>query len=155
MLDVRWVQAAEDVAAALAVRRAVFVDEQGISPERESDREDQVAEHFLARLDGVPVGAGRLVEEPGGIAHLGRLAVLAPARGRAVGAALVAAIEDRARRRGLGTVLLAAQVTALPFYERLGYTAFGEQFLDAGLPHRHMSKRLAEQPRSTRERRRP
>ncbi len=146
------VTSADDVAAALRIRHAVFVDEQGVPVELERDERDPTADHFLARLGGEPVGAGRLVvEEPGfeGLAaslgpvgHLGRLAVLPPARGTGLGIALVEAIEVRAAGRGLTVVYLGAQTHAVGFYARLGYQAFGPEFDDAGLPHRHMSRVL-------------
>ena len=55
---------------------------------------------------------------------------------------LVAAIEARAAERGLRVVALSAQTHALGFYERLGYTAYGPEFDDAGLPHRWMRRTL-------------
>ncbi|HEY9330046.1 MAG TPA: GNAT family N-acetyltransferase, partial [Streptomyces sp.] len=71
---------------------------------------------------------------------LGRLAVTKAARGLGVGAALVRAIEDAARELGLSAVDLHAQTHALGFYERLGYAAYGPEFLDAGIPHRAMRR---------------
>ena len=122
-------------------------------PELELDELDDVADHFVAYDDDEAVGAGRLVVEPPGfegadpglgpVGHLGRLAVRPQTRGTALGAALVRAIEARAASRGLGVVVLAAQTHATAFYERLGYTAYGEVFDDAGLPHRWMRRRLA------------
>ncbi|NDZ98436.1 GNAT family N-acetyltransferase, partial [Streptomyces sp. SID10116] len=66
------------------------------------------------------------------------------ARGLGVGAALVRAIEDAARARGLTAVDLHAQTHALGFYERLGYEVYGPEFPDAGIPHRAMRKSLAQ-----------
>ena len=68
--------------------------------------------------------------------------MLAEARGNGLGAALVGTIEERAAQRGLRAVYLGAQTHAVPFYERLGYAAFGAEFDDAGLPHRHMWRPL-------------
>jgi predicted GNAT family N-acyltransferase len=59
-----------------------------------------------------------------------------------LGVALVRAIEQRAAERELKVVALSAQIHALGFYERLGYTAYGDEFDDAGLPHRWMNRRL-------------
>ena len=149
---VRRVTDPAEVAAAYLVRHVVFVEEQGVPVELERDERDPGADHFLARVDGRPVGAGRLVVERAGFAdldpglgpvgHLGRLAVLAEARGAGLGAALVQAVEARAAERRLAVVYLGAQTHAIAFYERLGYTAYGPQFDDAGLPHRHMQRRL-------------
>jgi aryl-alcohol dehydrogenase-like predicted oxidoreductase/predicted GNAT family N-acyltransferase len=155
---VRVVHDPVDVEQAYALRHTVFVEEQGVPVELEKDERDADADHVLVTLDGHAVGAGRLVvEEPGfegldpehgPIGHLGRLAVLPDARGHGLGAALVRTIEDQARARGLAVVYLGAQTHAVAFYERLGYTAYGEEFDDAGLPHRHMwrNRSLTEPP---------
>ncbi|MFI8964553.1 GNAT family N-acetyltransferase [Streptomyces sp. NPDC053493] len=142
----------DDRDACFAVRREVFVVEQGVPQEIEYDAYDQTAVHVLAiREDGVPLGTGRLlhgadaVGKTGGdtsVGSLGRLAVTGAARGLGVGAALVRAIEDAARARGLAAVDLHAQTHALGFYERLGYEAYGPEFPDAGIPHRAMRRVL-------------
>ena len=141
-----------DLHAAFDIRRVVFVDEQGVPLELERDERDHEADHLLAVLDAVPVGAVRLVIEPAGfhgidqaygpIAHLGRLAVLTSARGLGIGAALVRAVEELARQQHRQAVYLGGQTQALGFYERLGYRAFGDEFDDAGLPHRHLARVL-------------
>ncbi|GHF62696.1 GNAT family N-acetyltransferase [Streptomyces thermodiastaticus] len=149
------VRVAEDPAdreACFAVRKEVFVAEQGVPEDIEYDAYDAVAVHVLAvRDDGTPLGTGRLLygeaaaAKTGGdlsVGSLGRLAVARPARGLGVGAALVGAIEEAARARGLTAVDLHAQTHALGFYERLGYTAYGPEFLDAGIPHRAMRRAL-------------
>ena len=132
----------EGFARAWAVRLEVFVQEQAVPVELERDELDAVATHWLAWRGEDVVGTVRLVEEPEGVAHLGRLAVRAPARGTGTGALLVATVEDEGRRRGLVRCVLGGQVQAMPFYERLGYEAFGDEFDDAGIPHRWMAKAL-------------
>ena len=152
MRTIRLATAPDDRDAAYAVRFEVFVTEQRVPADLELDARDADADHFVAYDDGRPVGAGRLVVEPigfegtdpalGPVGHLGRLAVRADARGTALGAGLVAAIEDRARERGLRVLVLGAQTHAVGFYQRLGYTAYGDEFDDAGLPHRWMRRGL-------------
>ena len=152
---IRVAQDESDRAAAYQVRYDVFVTEQQVPADLELDELDETADHFVAYDDQRSeraVGAGRLVVEPAGfadadpalgpVAHLGRLAVRPETRGTALGVALVAAIEARAAERGLRVVALSAQTHALGFYERLGYTAHGPVFDDAGLPHRWMTKQL-------------
>ncbi|MFJ8662944.1 GNAT family N-acetyltransferase [Streptomyces sp. NPDC093795] len=149
---VREVVGAEDREACFAVRREVFVEEQGVPQELEYDTYDATAAHVLAvREDGLPLGTGRLLfgadalgrtGGDGSVGSLGRLAVAKAARGLGVGAALVRAVEDAARERGLTAVDLHAQTHALGFYERLGYEAYGPEFPDAGMPHRAMRKAL-------------
>lgn len=149
---VRVAEDAADREACFAVRKEVFVGEQGVPEDIEYDACDAGALHVLAiREDGVPLGTGRLLYGPEAAAKtdgdlavgsLGRLAVTKAARGLGVGVALVRAIEDAARARGLAAVDLHAQTQALGFYERLGYMAYGEEFLDAGIDHRAMRKAL-------------
>ncbi|MEU5216112.1 GNAT family N-acetyltransferase [Streptomyces sp. NPDC020807] len=149
---VRQAVGEDDREACFAVRREVFVVEQGVPQELEYDTYDATAVHVLARReDGLPLGTGRLLHgadalgKTGGdasVGSLGRLAVTEAARGLGVGAALVRAVEDAARERGLAAVDLHAQTHALGFYERLGYVAYGPEFPDAGIPHRAMRKSL-------------
>ncbi|MEV8591925.1 GNAT family N-acetyltransferase [Streptomyces sp. NPDC052012] len=149
---VREAREPADREACFAVRKEVFVAEQGVDEDIEYDAYDAGAVHVLAvREDGVPLGTGRLLHgeaaaaKNGGdasVGALGRLAVTREARGLGVGAALVRAIEEAARARGLTAVDLHAQTHALGFYERLGYTAYGPEFPDAGIPHRAMRRVL-------------
>ncbi|MFF4955761.1 GNAT family N-acetyltransferase [Streptomyces sp. NPDC001222] len=148
--EVRLAEDPADREACFAVRKEVFVREQGVPEDIEYDAYDADAVHVLAiRQDGVPLGTGRLLygeaaaAKNGGdpsVGSLGRLAVTREARGLGVGAALVRAIEGAARERGLTAVDLHAQTHALGFYERLGYTAYGPEFPDAGIPHRAMRR---------------
>lgn len=147
-VSVKLAESSLDLAGALRVRYVVFVEEQGVPLDLERDERDATADHVVALRGEEYVGAGRLViEEPGflgldaalgPVGHLGRIAVLGSLRGAGVGAQLVRALESRAAERGLHLVYLGAQTHALGFYERLGYVAFGAEFDDAGLPHRHM-----------------
>jgi predicted GNAT family N-acyltransferase len=149
---VRVAEEAADREACFAVRREVFVAEQGVPEDLEYDEFDAVAVHVLAvREDGVPLGTGRLLygeraaERTGGdpsVGSLGRLAVTKEARGLGLGAVLVRAVEDAARARGLAVVDLHAQTHALGFYERLGYEAYGPEYLEAGIPHQGMRRVL-------------
>ncbi|MBV2362516.1 GNAT family N-acetyltransferase [Streptomonospora nanhaiensis] len=141
MLSIDLAVSAQDRAAVFAIRGAVFIAEQQVPIEEEWDAHDLDADHLLARIDGVPAGTARLVAA-GRRGVLGRLAVLPGARGTGAGAALVRAVEEQARKRGVTEIELHAQTHALGFYERLGYAAHGEEFLDAGIWHLHMSKDL-------------
>ncbi|NIC07809.1 GNAT family N-acetyltransferase [Billgrantia bachuensis] len=116
------------------IRRVVFIEEQQVPLEEEWDGRDDACRHFLARRGDTALGTARLLPD----GHIGRVAVLREARGLGIGAALVRAAIDSARQRGHLQVELAAQTQALAFYENLGFSAFGETFMDAGIPHRNM-----------------
>jgi predicted GNAT family N-acyltransferase len=123
-----------------AVRFEVFVDEQGVPPAIEMDDRDPHCIHFLALTDEGPVATARIDLEKSG--KVGRLAVRADWRGRGIGRALMERCHEIALRHGLAEVWCHAQVTAVPFYERLGYRVTGEPFEEAGIDHRQMTMTL-------------
>jgi predicted GNAT family N-acyltransferase len=120
------------------IRCAVFVEEQQVPLEEERDAFDPVGLHFLAEQDGAPAGTARvLMKEGGALAKVTRVAVLKSARGQRIGAALLQHIHATIPAERFA---LDAQVQALPFYERLGYAAQGEVFMEANIPHLHMTR---------------
>lgn len=120
------------------IRRKVFIEEQQVPEELEWDKHDDSAIHLLATQEDRPVATLRMLSN----GHIGRMAVLAQYRKQGIGSSLMQTIIDIARREGLVEVHLDAQIQAIPFYQRLGFEAEGEEFMDAGIPHRHMRKRL-------------
>lgn len=117
------------------IRARVFIEEQHVTQEEEWDGLDSTATHFLVKTaDQTPVGTARLL--PSG--QVGRMAILKPYRGLGVGAALLGYIIAWSRSHALPPLFLHAQVRAIPFYEKLGFTVTGPEFLDAGIRHREM-----------------
>ena len=116
------------------IRRVVFIEEQQVPQNEEWDGRDDACEHFLVHLDGRTVGTARLLPD----GHVGRVAILSEARGLGLGQRLMEAVIHAARQAGHAEVLLDAQTHALEFYQRLGFTAYGDEFLEAGIPHRSM-----------------
>jgi predicted GNAT family N-acyltransferase len=138
-----------DMAAALAIREVVFIEEQAVPPEFEHDELDERAFHVLAMAEGHAVGTGRLIDQqetPPGYSgrwgRIGRMAVLAAHRHAGVGAEILARLEQEARAKGLQGIVLHAQLHAKEFYDKLGYTAFGDTFDEVGVAHVAMVKRL-------------
>lgn len=124
-----------------AIRKTVFVEEQGVPEGLDLDGLDPESLHVLALDDqGRSIGTARVQED----GKIGRMAVLKPWRGRGVGRALLEALLKEAKRRGLSQVRLAAQTQASGFYEKHGFQAIGDIFLDAGIPHRNMILKLPE-----------
>ena len=145
----------QDMAAVYAVRHEVFVVGQGVPVELERDELDASADHAVAvDAGGAVVGTGRLVDgridqegrlepgSPGTVGTVGRMAVAAAARRTGTGRALLDLLVGRAAERGLPAVELHAQVHALAFYERAGFTPFGEVYLEAGIEHLGMRRDL-------------
>ncbi|WP_299047596.1 GNAT family N-acetyltransferase [uncultured Tateyamaria sp.] len=132
----------QDLATCHALRRAVFIEEQGVSEADEVDGRDANALHVLACVDGVPMGCARILIE-GSTAKIGRVCVLRNGRGTGLGAAIIKTCLEVARQhKGVTTAKLGAQTHALAFYERLGFVAFGPLYDDAGIPHRDMERPL-------------
>jgi predicted GNAT family N-acyltransferase len=129
----------------IALRTRVFVEEQGVPADLEQDDRDATAVHVHARDEaGRVVATGRLLLPADGstTASLGRMAADPAVRGRGFGAAVLAELHEQARLRGVAAIELHAQVTARGFYERAGYTAVGGEYLEAGIAHVTMRRRL-------------
>ena len=141
-MEVRRVGTSDELADAMAVRRTVFVEEQGVPEHLEVDGNDDSATHFVAYDGDRPVGAARLRTYDGSRAKVERVAVLEPERGAGVGRRLMDVLETTAAEAGFESLVLHAQVPVVGFYERLGYEVTGEEFEDAGIPHREMWKSL-------------
>ncbi|MGB5440274.1 MAG: GNAT family N-acetyltransferase [Gammaproteobacteria bacterium] len=121
--------------ALTAVRRIVFIEEQQVPQALELDELDRISHHVLVSAkDGQPIATGRI----GPDGRIGRMAVLKAYRRRGIGSALLAALLDHARQNGLAGVYLHAQLSAIPFYEKHGFVAEGESFMDAGIAHKSM-----------------
>jgi predicted GNAT family N-acyltransferase len=139
--EIRTVQSEAELSACLDVRRSVFVEEQGVSEDRELDGKDGEATHFLA-WDDYPVGTTRLRRYDDETAKVERVAVVDARRGEGWGKRLMAHAEAYARDTGFVRIRLDAQRPVVGFYERLGYDVVSEEFEDAGIPHVTMEKPL-------------
>lgn len=136
------IEETRDIATCQRLRRVVFIEEQGVSEADEVDGLDEAAIHLLAFQDDQPVGTARLLLK-GVTGKIGRVCVLPQARGTGLGAALIrAALEVLGRQPGVAEAYLGSQSHATGFYEKLGFAVEGEEFLDAGIPHRHMRRAL-------------
>ena len=121
------------------IRNAVFVMEQQVPEDEEWDELDVACLHALALdRDGAPIGTGRLAPD----GKIGRMAVLKEWRGTGVGAAILESLMNAARARGMRECHMHAQSHALAFYARHGFESQGDEFLEAGIPHRRMRRRL-------------
>ncbi|WP_261379434.1 GNAT family N-acetyltransferase [Denitratisoma sp. DHT3] len=114
--------------------------EQGIAAAEEWDRFDAAAHHAVAYGPaGEPIGTGRLLDD----GRIGRMAVLAPWRGKGVGSALLDRLLEAAARAGMAKVRLHARQSAATFYRQQGFVQQGEPFQEVGTSHVLMERRLA------------
>jgi predicted GNAT family N-acyltransferase len=130
-----------DFASIRHVRETVFIDEQRVPRELEFDDRDPLCVHVLVFDGDVPVGTGRLDLDYGG--KVGRVAVVATHRRAGVGKALMERLHAIARERNHVRLWCNAQLTAVPFYEPLGYVASGPTFVEAGIEHVRMDYTLS------------
>ncbi|MGB1860431.1 MAG: GNAT family N-acetyltransferase [Arenicellales bacterium] len=134
-VEIRIVDWASYREALSSIRHTVFVEEQGVPVELELDGEDASARHAAAISDdGRLVGTGRMLAS----GKIGRMAVSQSMRRQGIGRALLDALVAEAKRLKLEEVSLGAQLPAVAFYERAGFKAYGDIFLDAGIDHKMM-----------------
>lgn len=135
----RRAQGEDDLAACMAIRHQVFVREQCVDEALERDGRDGDCLHYLAVADA-PVGTGRVMPLED-LYKIQRVAVLPRVRGTGLGAALMrfmmADLAEQAKSAGR-MFFLSSQVHAMPFYEKLGFEACSDVYMDAGIPHRDM-----------------
>lgn len=136
-LEVRQALDGSEIEAARLVRLKVFVEEQGVSEELEVDDLDGVATHVVAFANGEVVGTGRALRD----GHLGRIAVVESQRGLGVGSEIVRLLTRIAMDSNAERAWLFAQLSAVGFYEKLGFSVCGAAFLEAGIEHVEMEMR--------------
>ena len=121
------------------LRFAIFVGEQNVPAGIELDDLDATCTHAVAYdVDGKAIGTGRLLPD----GRIGRMAVVPEWRRRGVGAEILAALIDEARKRGHQEVALSAQLQAAEFYREHGFVAEGKVYEEAGILHQQMRKAL-------------
>lgn len=136
-LRVKRVSSSREREMAFAIRKRVFVREQGVPEEIEMDRDDERAIHFLAFENNQAVGTARVVMHQGS-AKIGRMAVLRNYRRKGIGTKLLRRTIVTARKRAAQNIYLHAQVPVIGFYEAMAFRCVGPIFQEAGIPHRKM-----------------
>ena len=139
MIRGKFLTSQDDVRAVMDIRRRVFVDEQGYSADTEIDGFDKMAVYALAFDENDrPAGTGRLIINDESRFQIGRVCVLKEARGRGLGDLVMRMLLDKALGAGAKRFRLLAQRQAEGFYSRYGFTPYGEEVLDQGVPHIEM-----------------
>lgn len=127
---------------AVRIRKEVFVEEQGF--QNEFDRIDGEAVHLVLFLGERAAATCRYYREEGKSGYvIGRVAVRREFRGKGLGAELLREAERQICLDGGKEARLSAQLRARSFYERQGYAAEGEPYLDEYCPHVRMRKSLS------------
>lgn len=140
-MEVKLVTNKKELEDAYNVRKIVFVEEQKVPMELEIDEFESEAAHFVLYDNDEPIGAGRfrIIDN---IGKVERVCVKKEKRKSGAGQIIMEKIEQYAQEKGLPKLKLNAQIQAIPFYSRLGFTVSSDEFLDAGIPHKTMFKEL-------------
>lgn len=135
------------IAAAHQIRDAVFVHEQGIDSNLEYDGSDEGATHYVGYIDALPVVTARATLTDQGV-HIQRVATIKAARKQGYAqqllTKLMADYTPLLNTSAEPQFYLGAQLTALPFYERLGFQATGPVFLEAGIQHQLLTLKVTQ-----------
>lgn len=127
---------ASDFAICMAIRMEVFVKEQGVPLEEEMDEFDATSTHYLMRLDGAPIATARTRVMEDGTGRIERVAVRKEHRGDGQGEQMVEHLIVRLRNHPkVKKIQLTAQTNVLEFYEKLGFSRDGVDYVEAGIPH--------------------
>ncbi|AUX80623.1 MULTISPECIES: GNAT family N-acetyltransferase [Sinorhizobium] len=151
---------------AFAVRRTVFIEEQGYENEFDGIDDHPSCVHVTLYIHGELAGCSRLFPElvqralapespqsppctfdegvtAGETYLLGRVAVMPAFRRRGLASVIIAASDEAAREAGAKLVKLHAQEYAHDLYAKQGYTQISDvDYEDEGQPHLWMAKRL-------------
>ncbi len=120
----------------IEIREEVFVIEQSVPEDLEIDGLDPDCIHVLIHCENLTLGTGRMQKD----GHIGRVAVRKAYRGRGYGKEIINKLISRAKELNISSVYLGAQLTAEGFYSHLGFSSYGDIFLDAGIRHIMMKK---------------
>lgn len=142
-LEIKWIDSKKEkrLEDAFNIRREVFIKEQNVPEEEEFDEEDLVSHHIVVYATGKPVATGRLFKA-GENWLIGRISVLKEFRGKQVGKLIVEKLLERAAEIEAADIHIHAQTHAVSFYEKFGFMAYGDTFLEANIEHVSMVKKV-------------
>lgn len=116
------------------IRRTVFIEEQHVPESEEWDDEDDTALHVLVIKNGKAIATARLTQT----GKIGRMAVLKQHRQQGIASKMLVKLIEAAKQQGHQQLKLWSQTYAQGFYQKHGFIRYGDEFLDAGIPHVEM-----------------
>jgi predicted GNAT family N-acyltransferase len=134
MITSAFIPGTEDLSEVFAIRKEVFVEEQSISEEEEFDEFDAQALHLIVYVDEQPAATGRIWHD-GKAFHFGRLAVRKTFRGQKIGDLALRLLLYKSFSSGAEVVEISAQTYIVPLYKKFGFKEYGEEYIEAGIPH--------------------
>lgn len=142
-MKIQVVSDASNIAKCMEIRAEVFIVEQNVPEDEERDGLDDQCIHFLASTESESIGAARLNYLNDGYAKIQRVCVKEVARSEGIGAQIIKTMIEQVRADGIRNVIrLGSQTHALDFYKKLGFQVFGDEYMDAGIPHFDMELKL-------------
>ena len=145
--DVNWICReialdSPEYAASLALREEVLRRPLGLTWTAEEVAKEAKSRHLGCFLDGELAGALVLTPEEEGSVRMRLVAVAPGQQGKGAGSALVAFAEEVARGAGYEMMVARARGTAVPFYRKHGYGVETDVFMQVGIPHQVVWKKL-------------
>ena len=125
---------------AIDIRYRVFTLEQGFKKEDDLDDIDKDSIHILVFIKNKAIATARMFKVDDSTFHIGRLAILKEYRHKRVGSFILSIFENVAKTKNVTVIELGSQIDKTLFYEKNGYTKYGDIFDDAGYPHILMKK---------------
>ena len=139
IIFVKNIKDQSDKKKAFEIRNLVFCEEQKVSKKIEFDGLDQFCDHYLAKINEVPIGTARVREEKKGTFKIERMAVLKEHRKKGVGKAIIKAIlKQYLNLNKVNNLILNSQIEAKDFYKKFGFVEVGEEFIEANIMHQKM-----------------
>tara|TARA_B100000963_G_scaffold46340_1_gene34657 strand:- start:8 stop:481 length:474 start_codon:yes stop_codon:yes gene_type:complete len=128
-----------DKKKAFEIRNLVFCKEQKVSKKIEFDGLDQFCDHYIAKINELPIGTARVREQTRGTFKIERMAVLKPYRKKGVGKAIIKEILKNYLNLGkINKLVLNSQIEAKDFYKKFGFVEVGKVFIEANIKHQKM-----------------
>lgn len=143
-IKISKIQSTKEMQHCMDIRLKVFVQGQNVPLHEEVDGKDEIAEHYLLTIDDQPCATAR-VRRVADYAKIERVAVLDTYQGKGLGQLIMKKIISDYSSQRIKSLKLSSQVYAIPFYEKLGFKVSGEEYMDAGIPHKDMYLDILEQ----------
>ena len=142
MIKIIEAKTEKEISKCLKIRSKVFVEEQSISIDKELDDLDKICIHSLVLMNHIAVATGRLIPLDGENGKIGRMAVITEYRNMGIGGLILNFLEKKALEKNITHITLEAQEYVKKFYSNHGYSEQGGVFLEVGISHIKMSKKL-------------
>lgn len=126
----------------IQIRQEVFIEEQGFPPDSDIDDLEAASEHLVLYEDHTPLATARIYNVRDKVYRIERVAVLKNERSRGLGKVLLQELENHIEQKNAHEITLKSKGIAVDFYKKHGYEKNGEEFLDYGIPHLEMVKKL-------------